>query len=156
MIKPGGIERGLAGKILDRFEKRGLRIVALKFARPTKEVMALHYAEHRDQPFFEGLVDYMSSGEVISFVLEGEDAITIARKIIGVRDPKEAVPGTIRGDYGIDLRRNVIEASDSEAAAEREIQLHFPSFYRSTKIQETTPRVDDEERKVIETEFLTK
>jgi nucleoside-diphosphate kinase len=156
MIKPGGIERGLAGKILDRFEKRGLRIVALKFARPTKEVMALHYVEHRDQPFFEGLVDYMASGEVISFVLEGEDAITIARKIIGVTDPKEAVPGTIRGDYGIDLRRNVIEASDSEAAAEREIQLHFPSFYRSTKIQETTPRVDGEERKVREAEFLTK
>ena len=140
MIKPGGIERGLVGKILDRFEKRGLRIVALQFTRPTKEVMEQHYAEHRDRPFFEGQVDYMASGEVISFVLEGEDAITVARKIIGVTDPKEAVPGTIRGDYGIDLRRNVIEASDSETAAEREIRLHFPSFYRSTEIQATTPR----------------
>jgi nucleoside-diphosphate kinase len=156
MIKPGGIERGLVGKILDRFEKRGLRIVALKFTRPTKEVMALHYAEHRDRPFFEGLVDYMASGEVISFVLEGEDVITIARKIIGITEPKDAVPGTIRGDYGIDLRRNVIEASDSEVAAEREIQLHFPSFYLSTKIQATTPRVDGEEKKVREADFLTK
>ncbi|MBN1761973.1 MAG: nucleoside-diphosphate kinase [Methanomicrobia archaeon] len=144
MIKPGGIERGLVGKILDRFEKRGLRIVALKLTQPTKELIEQHYAEHRDQQFFEGLVDYMASGEVILFVLEGEDAITIARKIIGVTDPKEAVPGTIRGDYGIDLRRNIIEASDSETAAEREIQLHFPSFYLSTKLQETTPRVDGE------------
>jgi len=153
MIKPGGIERGLVGKILDRFEKRGLRIVALKFTQPTKEVMALHYAEHRDRPFFEGLVDYIVSGEVISFVLEGEHAITIARKIIGVTDPKEAVPGTIRGDYGIDLRRNVIEASDSEAAAEREIQLHFPSYYRSTEILENTHRVSVEEKKVKEADF---
>lgn len=138
MIKPGGIERGLVGKILDRFEKRGLRIVAMKFTQPTKELMTLHYAEHRDQPFFEGLISYMASGEVISFVLEGEDAITIARKIIGVADPKDAVPGTIRGDYGIDLQRNVIEASDSEAAAEREIQIHFPSYYQSTKMLENT------------------
>jgi len=152
-IELDGIERGLVGKILDRFEKRGLRIVALKFTQPTKELMEQHYAKHRDQQFFEGLVDYMAAGEVILFVLEGEHAITIARKIIGVTDPKEAVPGTIRGDYGIDLRRNVIEASDSEVAAECEIQLHFPSFYQSTKIQETTPRVDGEEKKVREAEF---
>lgn len=153
MIKPGGIERGLVGKILDRFEKRGLRIVALKFTQPTKELMALHYAEHRGQQFFEGLVDYMASGEVILFVLEGEHGITIARKIIGVTDPKDAVPGTIRGDYGIDLQRNVIEASDSEAAAEREIQLHFPAYYRSTEILENTHRVDVDDKKVREAEF---
>jgi nucleoside-diphosphate kinase len=133
MIKPGSIERGLVGKIIDRFEKRGLRIAALKFTRPTKELMELHYEGDRDRHFFEDLVDYMTSGEVVSMVLEGEHAITVARKIIGISDPKEADPGTIRGDYGIDLRHNVVEASDSAEAAEREIQLHFPLYYRATK-----------------------
>lgn len=133
MIKPESVERGLVGKIIDRFEKRGLRIVALKFTRPTKELMEQHCAGHRDRHFFDALVDYMTSGEVVSMVLEGENAITIARKIIGAADPNDAEPGTIRGDYGIDLQRNVIEASDSKAAAEREIQLHFPSYYRDTE-----------------------
>ena len=95
--------------------------------------MEQHYEGDRDRHFFEDLVDYMTSGEVVSMVLEGEHAITVARKIIGVSDPKEADPGTIRGDYGTDLRRNVIEASDSTEMAEREIQLHFPLYYRATK-----------------------
>lgn len=133
MIKPGGIERGLVGKIIERFEKRGLRIVALKFTQPTKELMEQHYEEYRGRHFFEGLINYMTSGEVVSIVFEGEDAITVARKILGAADPKVADPGTIRGDYGIDLQHNVIRASDSKAAAEREIQLHFPSYYKSKK-----------------------
>ncbi len=133
MIKPEGVERGLVGKIIERFEKRGLRIVALKFTQPTKELMEQHYGEHRGRHFFEGLIAYMTSGEVLSMVFEGEDAITVARKIIGAADPKVAEPGTIRGDYGIDLQHNVIQASDSKAEAEREIPLHFPSYYKSQK-----------------------
>jgi nucleoside-diphosphate kinase len=133
MIMPGGLERGLVGRIIDKFEKRGLRIVALKFTQPTKELMEHHYEEHRGRHFFDGLIDYMTSDEVVSLVLEGENAIAIARKIIGATDPNVADPGTIRGDYGIDLRRNVIQASDSKVAAEREIKLHFPSYYKSKK-----------------------
>lgn len=133
MIKPGGIERGLVGKIIERFEKRGLRIAALKFTQPTKELMEQQYEEHRGRHFFDSLIEYMTSGEIVSMVFEGEDAITIARKIIGASDPKMAEPGTIRGDYGIDVQYNVIQASDSKAEAEREIQLHFPSYYQSKK-----------------------
>ena len=133
MIKPGGIERGLVGKIIERFEKRGLRIAALKFTQPTKELMEQQYEEHRGRHFFDSLIEYMTSGEIVSMVFDGEDAITIARKIIGASDPKMAEPGTIRGDYGIDVQYNVIQASDSKAEAEREIQLHFPSYYQSKK-----------------------
>lgn len=125
MIKPGSVERGLVGEIIGRFEKRGLKLVALKLSQPSKELMEKHYEEHRGKDFFEGLVDYMSSGLAVSMVFEGENAIEVARRITGVTDPKEANPGTIRGDYGIDLRRNVVHASDSIAAAKREIPLHF-------------------------------
>lgn len=131
ILKPGSVERGLLGTIIARFEKRDLRIVALKFIRPTKELMEQHYEEHRGKHFFDGLIEYMTSGEVLTMVLEGEHAIAAVRKIIGATDPKEADPGTIRGDYGIDIQRNVIQASDSKAAAEREIKLHFPSYYRA-------------------------
>jgi len=128
MIKPGSVERGLVGEIVGRFEKKGMKILALKLSKPNKELMEKHYEEHRGKDFFEGLVAYMTSGLAVSLVIEGKNAIAVARKISGVTDPKEAIPGTIRGDYGIDIRRNVIHASDSETAAKREIALHFPEL----------------------------
>jgi nucleoside-diphosphate kinase len=128
MIKPGSVERGLVGEIVGRFEQKGMKILALKLSKPNKELMEKHYEEHRGKDFFEGLVDYMTSGLAVSFLIEGKNAIAVARKISGATDPKEAIPGTIRGDYGIDIRRNVIHASDSEAAAKREIALHFPEL----------------------------
>ena len=133
MIKPGSVERGLVGEIIGRFEKKGLEIVALKLSQPTRELMEEHYEEHQGKDFYDGLVSYMTSGLAVSLVLEGEDAIAVARKIAGVTDPKEAEPGTIRGDYGIDLRRNVVHASDSLAAAIREIALHFDNSF-ATKL----------------------
>ncbi|MHC1610185.1 MAG: nucleoside-diphosphate kinase [Candidatus Methanospirareceae archaeon] len=125
MIKPGNVERGLVGEIIGRFEKKGLRIVALKLEHPSRELMEKHYEEHRGKDFFEDLISYATSGPVVSLVVEGEDAINVARRIAGATDPKEAEPGTIRGDYALDVQRNVIHASDSKEAAEREIALHF-------------------------------
>jgi nucleoside-diphosphate kinase len=133
MIKPGSVERGLVGEIIGRFEKKGLKIVALKLSQPTRALMEEHYKEHQEKSFYEELVSYMTSGLAISVVLEGEDAIAGARKIAGTTDPKEAEPGTIRGDYGIDLRRNVVHASDSIGAAIREIALHFDGSF-ATKL----------------------
>jgi len=127
MIKPGSLERGLIGEILMRFEKRGLRIAALELTEPNKdkELMEKHYDEHREKEFFDALISYATSGPVVSMVLEGKDAITVAREIAGATDPKEAKPGTIRGDYGIDIQRNVVHTSDSKEAARREIAIHL-------------------------------
>lgn len=127
MIKPGGVERGLVGEIVARFEKKGLKIVALKLTKPTRELIEKHYEEHQGKDFYNGLISYAISGLTVSLVVEGENAIAVARKIVGATDPHDAVPGTIRGDYGIDVGRNVIHASDSKAAAKREITLHFNS-----------------------------
>jgi nucleoside-diphosphate kinase len=132
MIKPGSVERGLVGEIIGRFEKKGLKIVALKLEQPNRELMEKHYEEHREKAFFEGLISYATSGPALSLVIEGENAIKAARKIAGATDPKEAEPGTIRGDYALDVRRNVIHASDSKEAAIREIALHFENAF-STK-----------------------
>lgn len=125
MIKPGSVERGLVGEVIGRFEKKGLKIVALKLSTPSRELMEKHYEAHRGKDFFEDLISYVTSGLAVSLIVEGENAISVAREMAGATDPKEALPGTIRGDYGIDLRRNVIHASDSKEAAEREIALHF-------------------------------
>ncbi|MBA5942723.1 MAG: nucleoside-diphosphate kinase [Methanophagales archaeon] len=127
MIKPGNLDREIIDDILMRFVKKGLRIVKSELTEPNKdkELMEKHYAEHREKDFFEALISYATSGPVISMILEGEDAIAVAREIAGATDPKEAEPGTIRGDYGIDIQRNVVHTSDSEAAARREIALHF-------------------------------
>jgi nucleoside-diphosphate kinase len=132
MVKPGSVERGLVGEIIGRFEKKGMKIVALKLEQPSRELMEEHYEEHRGKAFFEGLISYATSGPALSLVIEGEDAIKAARKIAGATDPKEAEPGTIRGDYALDMRRNVIHASDSKEAAIREIALHFGDSF-STK-----------------------
>ena len=127
MVKPDGVQRGLISEILERFENRGLKIVAAKFMQLDRELAEQHYSEHEEKPFFDSLVDFITSGPVFAMVLDGQDATRQVRRMMGATDPKEAEPGTIRGDYGLDLGRNVIHGSDheDEGANEREIELFF-------------------------------
>jgi len=125
MLKPDAVQRGLIGEIISRFEKKGLKIVAIKMLKVDKALAEEHYAEHREKPFFQSLVDYITSGPVVAMVVEGKNAIKIVRTLVGATNPAEALPGTIRGDYGLEVGRNVIHASDSPESAEREISLFF-------------------------------
>ncbi|MBE6493664.1 MAG: nucleoside-diphosphate kinase [Methanosphaera stadtmanae] len=125
MLKPDAVKRRLTGKILTRFEERGLKVIAAKTLMISEDLAKQHYAEHSEKPFFNDLISYITSGPVFAMVLEGDDVISLVRKMVGATNPKEADIGTIRGDYAIDLGRNVIHASDSEASAEREINLFF-------------------------------
>jgi len=125
MIKPDGVQRHLVGEIIRTFERRGLKIVGLKMLRITKELATRHYAEHQGKPFFNGLVEYITSAPVVAMVLEGRNCISLVRQMMGATDPVKAAPGTIRGNYGIDIGRNVIHGSDSPASATREIPLFF-------------------------------
>ncbi len=129
MIKPEGVERGLIGEIIGRFERKGFKIVALKLSKISRETAEKQYEEHRGKDFFENLVSYISSAPTVAMVIEGENAIATAREMAGATNPKLAKPATIRGDYGIDVQRNIIHASDSEEAAKREIALHFGNVY---------------------------
>ena len=125
MLKPDAVKRRLTGEILARFEKRGLKIVAAKTLMISDDLAKTHYGEHSDKPFFGDLISYITSGPVFAMVLEGDDVISIVRKMVGATNPKEAAVGTIRGDYAIDTGRNIVHASDSEESAEREINLFF-------------------------------
>ena len=125
MVKPDGVQRGLVGEIISRIERKGLKIVAMKMLRIPKELAEEHYAEHRAKPFFSSLLSYITSGPVVAMVVEGKNAVKVVRKLVGATNPSEAEPGTIRGDFGLDLGRNVVHASDSAASAEREIGLFF-------------------------------
>jgi nucleoside-diphosphate kinase len=113
------------GKILSRFEEKGLQIVAVKLMQIDEELAKVHYGEHAEKPFFPSLVEYITSSPSLAMVIEGEEAITTIRKLVGATNPLEADLGTIRGDYGMDTGRNIIHASDSPASAEREIGLFF-------------------------------
>jgi nucleoside-diphosphate kinase len=125
LIKPDAMERNLAGVIISRLEKLGLRLVAVKMLHPDKALARRHYAIHRDKPFFDSLVDYISSAPIIACVFEGERAVEIIRKAMGATDPAKADKGTIRGDFGLDIERNTVHGSDSTATAEEEIKLFF-------------------------------
>lgn len=125
MVKPDGVERGLIGEVISRFERKGYRLVALKMMRITPELARQHYAEHVDKPFFPEMSDFITSGPVVAMVWEGKGVIAAARAMMGATDPLKAAPGTIRGDYGVNISHNVIHGSDSEAAAQREINLFF-------------------------------
>jgi len=125
MIKPDGVERGLIGEIINRIEKKGLKIVAMRMDIISKEIAEKHYSEHRNKPFFNSLIDFITSGPSISMVIEGKNAISVMRDINGATNPINAAIGTIRGDYALDTGRNVIHASDSEESAKREIEIHF-------------------------------
>jgi len=126
MVKPDGVQRGLIGEIASRFEDRGLKLVAGKLTRIDDELAREHYAEHVDKPFFDDLADFITSGPVFAMVWEGQDAIAQVRTMMGETDPAESAPGTIRGDFGLDLGRNVVHGSDTEeGSAAREIGLFF-------------------------------
>ncbi|MFQ3679942.1 MAG: nucleoside-diphosphate kinase [Pseudanabaenaceae cyanobacterium] len=124
-IKPDGVQRSLVGEIIRRFEAKGFQLVGLKLVQVTRELAEKHYAEHRERSFFPGLVDFITSGPVVAMVWQGKGVIAAARKAIGKTNPLEADLGTIRGDFGIDLGRNIIHGSDAPDTAEREIALWF-------------------------------
>jgi nucleoside-diphosphate kinase len=125
LVKPDGIQRGLAGEIISRLERRGLRIAGMRMLHVDRELAARHYAEHEGKPFYEGLVDYITSGPVIAAVFEGTRAIDVVRKTMGKTNPADAEPGTIRGDLGLEMGRNLIHGSDGPESAAREIALFF-------------------------------
>lgn len=125
MVKPDGVQRNLVGEIIARFEKKGFKLVGLKMLRISRELAEKHYGEHVGKPFFVPLVEYIISSPVVAMVIEGKDAVSAAREMMGATNPLKAAPGTIRGSYGIDIGRNVIHGSDSPASAQREIALFF-------------------------------
>lgn len=125
MVKPDGVQRGLVGEIISRLERKGLKIVAMKMLKIPREMAETHYAEHKEKPFFDALVSYITSGPVVAMVVEGRSAITVVRNLVGKTNPVEAAPGTIRGDLAMDIGRNVVHASDSPESAKREISIFF-------------------------------
>ncbi len=125
MVKPDGVKRRLIGRIIERIELKGLRIVAMKMISISSELAERHYEEHRDKPFFGSLVKYITSGPVVAMVVEGKNAISVVRQMVGKTNPAEATPGSIRGDFAMDIGRNIIHASDSDSSASREIALFF-------------------------------
>jgi nucleoside-diphosphate kinase len=128
LVKPDAFARGLTGEILARFERKGLRIVALKHMHVTEELATRHYAEHEGKPFFGELVEFITSAPLVALVLEGHEAVVAARQIIGATNPLEAVPGSIRGDFALEVGQNMVHGSDSNESAAREVGLFFPEL----------------------------
>jgi nucleoside-diphosphate kinase len=128
LIKPDAFERGLTGEVLSRFEAKGLRPVAMKQETIDDDFAGRHYAEHIEKPFFGELVSFITRGPLVALVLEGTEAVAAARQVIGATNPLEAVAGSIRGDYGIEVTFNLVHGSDSDESAEREIELWFPEL----------------------------
>ena len=127
LVKPDAFARGLTGEIIARFERKGLKIVALRSLTVTKELAEQHYAEHSERPFFGELVEFITSGPIVAMVLEGEGAVKAARQVIGATDPLEAATGSIRGDFATEMGQNMVHGSDSPESAAREAELFFPS-----------------------------
>lgn len=125
MVKPDGVQRNLIGEIVSRFEKKGFKLVGAKLMNVSTQLAEQHYAEHKERPFFGELVDFITSGPVFAMVWEGENVIATARQMMGSTNPKDAAPGTIRGDFGVTVGKNVIHGSDSPESAVREISLFF-------------------------------
>src|SRR5699024_4897858 len=125
MIKPDGVQRNLIGDIVSRFEKKGFQLVGAKLMAVSEELAQEHYGEHKERPFFGELVDFITSGPVFAMVWEGENVISTARTLVGATNPAESAPGTIRGDFGVTVAKNIIHGSDSPESAEREINLWF-------------------------------
>lgn len=126
LVKPDGVRRGLIGEIVSRMEKKGLSIAALRMLRMDEALARRHYAVHEGKPFFNDLVDFITSGPVVAVLLEGEQAVDVVRTMMGDTDPKKSAPGTIRGDFGMDIGQNLIHGSDSDENARKEIDLFFP------------------------------
>ncbi|HEU0249688.1 MAG TPA: nucleoside-diphosphate kinase [Solirubrobacteraceae bacterium] len=125
LVKPDAFARSLTGEIIARFERKGLRIVALRHMTVTVELAERHYAEHAEKPFFGELVQFITSGAIVAMVLEGVDAVKAARQVIGATNPLEAAPGSIRGDFAIEMGQNMVHGSDSAESAAREAALFF-------------------------------
>lgn len=143
LVKPDAMQRALAGEIVARYERRGLKIVAMKLMRVSRELAEQHYAEHVGKPFFPGLVEYITSSPIIAAVLEGPSAIQAVRETNGATDPIKATPGSIRADFGLEKGRNLVHASDGTESAEREVNLWF-------KAEEILPWGRDADRWIME------
>jgi nucleoside-diphosphate kinase len=126
LVKPDAFERGLTGEIVARFERKGLKIVAMKHMVVQRDLAEEHYAEHREKPFFGDLVEFITGGPLVAMVLEGYEAVKAARQVIGATNPLEATTGSIRGDFAIEVGQNLVHGSDSDESAEREIGIWFP------------------------------
>jgi nucleoside-diphosphate kinase len=134
-VKPDGVQRGLIGDIIKRFEQKGFKLVGLKLLHATQQQAEGHYEEHRGKPFFPPLVSFFASGPIVAMVWEGEDVIASGRKLMGATKPKDSAPGTIRGDYGVNMGRNIIHGSDGVESAKREINYWF----RENEVVSWTP-----------------
>ena len=128
LVKPDAFERRLTGEVIARFERKGLTIAALKRMEVPRETAEEHYAEHKDKPFFGELVDFITGGPLVALVLEGHEAVAAARQVIGSTNPVEAAPGSIRGDFGLEVQTNLVHGSDSAESAAREAALFFPEL----------------------------
>jgi nucleoside-diphosphate kinase len=128
LVKPDAFARRLTGEILARFERKGLGIVAMSFMQMDRDLAERHYAEHAEKPFFGELVEFITSGPLVALVLEGYDAVTAARQVIGATNPLEAAPGSIRGDFALEVGQNMVHGSDAPESAKREIGLFFPEL----------------------------
>ncbi len=128
LVKPDAFARGLTGEIIARFERKGLKIVVMKHMTVSNELAEEHYGEHRDKPFFGDLVEFITGDPLVALVLEGHEAVRAARQVIGATNPIEAAPGSIRGDYGLEVQTNLVHGSDSSESSAREIGLFFPEL----------------------------
>jgi nucleoside-diphosphate kinase len=125
LVKPDGVQRGLIGQIIARFEQRGLKLAGMKFLQMSKGLATTHYAVHKGKPFYDSLVEYITSGPVVAMVWQGKEAIAAARATMGATSPVSAAPGTIRGDFGMEIGRNLVHGSDGPENAEKEVKLFF-------------------------------
>lgn len=126
MVKPDGVRRALIGEVISRIERKDLQVRDIKMLQIDRELANRHYEEHKEKPFFDELVSFITSGPVVAMVVEGENAVSIVRELMGATDPKNANPGTIRGDFGKEITENIVHGSDSTASAQRELGLFFP------------------------------
>ena len=128
LVKPDGVRRGLAGEVISRLERKGLTLVAMELRTLDRETAEQHYGEHRERPFFGELVEFITGGPLVALVVEGPDAVAGTRRLMGVTNPVEATPGSIRGDYALEIGQNLVHGSDSPDSAAREISIFFPSL----------------------------
>ena len=128
LVKPDGVKKHICGEVISRFERKGLALHAIKLTEVSMELAKRHYGEHEGKPFFQGLIDFITSGKVLAMVVEGENAIAAVRQINGATDPLKAVPGSIRGDFATSIDENIVHASDAPETAAREIGLWFPEL----------------------------
>jgi len=144
LVKPDGVQRGLAGEVISRLERRGLKLVAMKLMRVEESLAKQHYAEHIERPFFPGLVSFITSGPIVAMAWQGDNAISLARQTMGATNPVDSAPGTIRGDLGVNIGRNIVHGSDGPESAQRELNLFFQAgeildYERSTDSWITEP-----------------